>query len=104
MEMKNECLPIGTVIKTKENKLAIIIGYGGYLSSINEYQSCSEYDYKVSSYPFDCMNVKNNFKLYKNINWFDFNLDGINKDEIESIIFMGYIGEEFEQIKNNLNK
>ena len=102
--MENELLPIGTVVKIRNKYLAIIIGYFGY--SHNSSQNLTEFvgDYEVSPYPFDCMNIKNDFKLFKKYDWFNFKLNVINKNDITDIIFMGYKDSEFEKMKVEFNK
>lgn len=87
--MKEKNLPIGTVIKTKKGKLAIITGHsGGHISLVTD--TYIKYDYTVVPYPFDCMNVKVNLKSLKKYDWFHFGFSTIESSEIEEIIFMGY--------------
>ena len=87
--MKSEILPIGTVVKTKKNKLGIITGY---------YSMGGNY-YNLVPFPFDCMNVDCDLKGIKEFQWFEFALTYVKESEIEEIIFLGYKDESFEELK-----
>lgn len=90
--MKEKKLPIGTIVKTKNGKLAIITGHFlGRTSLADDYSVF--YDYNVTAYPFGCEHTENDFKMFKRYDWFDFGLSAINASDVEEVIFMGYQGE-----------
>lgn len=96
--MGKEKLPVGTVIRDKEDKLYIIMGYNN--ESI-EYH-LEKYDYVVESYPFSLMNmlaskIQKEWKKYSEYPGFC-QKSHIEEDEIKEIIFYGYKDENFVSI------
>lgn len=96
--MDNEKLPVGTVIKDKEDKLYIIMGY---IDESIEYP-LEKYDYVVESYPFSLMNmlaskIQKEWKKYSEYPGFC-KKSHIEKEDIKEIVFYGYKDGNFISI------
>lgn len=85
--MQEKYLPIGTIVKINNlNKKVMIIGY----YSIEYQDSVKIYDYVGCAYPEGM--------LFKN-NTFSF-----NHSEIQIVLYMGYVDDEYQKFNNSLNE
>lgn len=100
--MNNTILPIGTIIKISNKYLAMVIGYFGYKPSADSNQTASIGDYEVTPFPFDCMNIKNDFKALKKYDFFKFDLTSVSKKDITEIVYMGYKNNEYNDMVDKL--
>ncbi len=96
--MNNEILPVGTIIKNKQGKIGMISGYK------------SNNIYAISPYPLSSENQekKDFYNIIKKYDWYDYKFYEIKDNEIEEILFLGYKGNEYneviEVVNNDWNK
>ena len=86
--MKNDILPIGTVVRV-DNNLMMIIGYMDKNKSmkVNDNTNTDDYDYVGCRYPFG---VEEKGPLL------------INKKGIKDVVFIGYQDNSFSTMKEKL--
>lgn len=79
--IENKYLPIGTVVKIKENDLLfIIVGYGGHDVNNSEVMR----DYIAYTYPEGFLTREENFLF--------------NYESIEKVVSLGYKDEKYEEM------
>lgn len=97
--MVNEVLPIGSVVKNKNGKLCVIVGYYGYNESkIINYST----DYIVTAFPFDYSNLDYGEKILTKNKWYSNFPCSMNNSDIEELLFEGYKNEQFYELKNKI--
>ena len=85
--MKNDILPIGTIVELKNNERFMIIGYNQASDDKGK-----EYDYICCLPIIGLIREKENIKL--NTDYFY-----INNEDIDKVLYIGYSDEEFKKYK-----